>query len=406
LFLKYLVVVGDGMADYPLDKLNGKTVLQYAKTPAFDLLSRQGELGLVQTIPDGLPAGSDTANLSVFGYDPLKFYTGRSPFEAASLGVELGPDDISFRCNLVTLSDDQPFAAKVMVDYCAGEISTAEADQLLKVIASELGNEAIRFHTGFQYRNLMVWSGAPEEWQLTPPHDISNKVIGNYLPSGPKGAEVLQMMEQSFGLLAEHPVNLERKARGLNPANSIWIWGNGRKPLIPTFQEKYGFEGTVVSAVDLVKGIGKLAGLKRAEVEGATGYIDTNLKGKVEAALYAFDNGDDFVYLHVEAPDECSHRFEMENKIKAIEMIDQDVVKVLYEELATRGLEFSIMLVTDHATPLSLGTHTREPVPFAIYRTTKQVSRPENTFDEVSAAKTGIHYQQGFQLMDRFLRNN
>ena len=402
--MKYLVIVGDGMADYPLDKLGGKTVLQYADTPAFDLLAREGELGLIQTIPESLPPGSDTANLSVFGYDPLKYYTGRSPFEAASLGIELGPDDISFRCNLVTLSDDEPYAKKMMVDYCAGEISTAEADQLLKLIDSELGSDLIRFYTGFQYRNLMVWNGAPEAWQLTPPHDNSNKIIGDYLPAGPEGSAVLKMMEKSYQLLADHPLNRERKARGLNPANSIWIWGNGRKPLIPTFQEKYGLEGTVVSAVDLVKGLGQLAGLKKAEVNGATGYIDTNLKGKVEAALSAFDSGDDFVYLHVEAPDECSHRFEMENKIKAIEMIDREVVKVLKDELETRGIEFSILLITDHATPLALGTHTRDPVPFAIYRSSGQMSNEEGSFDEVGAAVTGIHYEQGFRLMDHFLK--
>jgi len=402
--LKYLVIVGDGMADYPLDKLGGKTVLQYANTPSFDLLAREGELGLIQTIPESLPPGSDTANLSVFGYDPLQYYTGRSPFEAASLGIELGPDDISFRCNLVALSGDEPYAKKMMVDYCAGEISTAEAGQLLKLIDSELGSDLIRFYTGFQYRNLMVWNGAPEQWQLTPPHDISNKIIGDYLPTGPEGSAVLKMMEKSYQLLADHPVNRERKARGLNPANSIWIWGNGRKPLIPTFKEKYGLEGTVVSAVDLVKGLGQLAGLKKAEVKGATGYIDTNLKGKVEAALTAFDSGDDFVYLHVEAPDECSHRFEMENKIKAIEMIDREVVKVLKEELETRGIEFSILLITDHATPLALGTHTREPVPYTIYRSSGQMSNAEGSFDEVGAVVTGIHYEQGFRLMDHFLQ--
>jgi 2,3-bisphosphoglycerate-independent phosphoglycerate mutase len=402
--LKYLVVVGDGMADYPLDKLGGKTALQYATTPSFDLLARTGELGLVQTIPDSLPPGSDTANLSVLGYDPLKYYTGRSPFEAASLGIELGADDISFRCNLVTLSVDQPYAKKMMVDYCAGEISTPEADQLLKLLESELGSDLIHFYTGFQYRNLLVWSGAPEQWQLTPPHDISNKMIGDYLPSGPKGADLLAMMEKSYQLLVDHSVNFERKARGLNPANSIWIWGNGRKPLIPTFQDKYGLEGTVVSAVDLVKGLGLLAGLKKAEVKGATGYIDTNLKGKVEAALKAFDSGDDFVYLHVEAPDECSHRFEMENKIKAIELIDREVVKVLKEALENRGFEFSILLVTDHATPLSLGTHTREPVPFAIYRSSLQMSNAEGSFDEVGAAVTGVHYEKGYRLMDHFLQ--
>ncbi len=402
--MKYLVIVGDGMADYPLDKLGGKTALQYANTPTFDLLAREGELGLVQTIPESLPPGSDTANLSVFGYDPLKYYTGRSPFEAASIGIELGPNDISFRCNLVTLSGDELYAGKKMVDYCAGEITTTEADQLLKLIGSKLGSDPIRFYTGFQYRHLMVWNGAPDQWQLTPPHDISNKIIGDYLPSGPKGAVLLAMMERSYQFLADHPVNLERMARGLNPANSIWVWGNGRKPDLPSFQEKYALKGTVISAVDLVKGLGLIAGLKKAVVKGATGYIDTNLKGKTEAALKAFDSGDDFVYLHVEAPDECSHRFEMENKIKAIEMIDREVVKVLKEALEKRGLEFSILLATDHATPLALGTHTREPVPFAIYRSSVQMSNAEGSFDEVGAAATGVYYIEGYRLMDHFLQ--
>lgn len=400
----YLVIVGDGMADYPLDKLDGKTVLQYADTPNFDQLARQGELGLVQTIPDSLPPGSDTANLSLFGYDPLSYYTGRSPFEAASQGIELGPGDVSFRCNLVTLSGDQPFAQKTMIDYCAGDIATSEADELIRLINRELGAEAIRFYTGFQYRHLMVWSGAPLDWKLTPPHDISNKVIGNFLPEGQEAPKVLHMMEQSYAILSGHPANRKRAERGFNPANAIWIWGDGRKPLIPTYMEKYGLQGSVISAVDLIKGIGLLAGLKRVVVEGTTGYIDTNLAGEVEAVLKAFDEGDDFVFLHIEAPDECSHRFEMENKIKAIELIDRDVVKVLKEELESRNIDFSILLVTDHATPLALGTHTREPVPYAIYRSTEQKSYPGRTFDEPGAAKSGMHIEEGFRLMDRFLQ--
>ena len=402
--MKYLVIVGDGMADYPLEKLGGKTVLQYAKTPNFNALARKGELGLIQTIPNGLPAGSDTANLSVLGYDPLQYYTGRSPFEAASLGVELGPDDVSFRCNLVTLSKEEPYSAKTMVDYCAGEISTAEADQLIKAVDAELGTDLIRYYTGFQFRNLMVWKGASDQWSLTPPHDISSQKISDYLPGGPEGPKILELMEQSYKILVAHPVNDNRIKRGLNPANSIWLWGEGKRPLIPTLKEKYGLTGTVVSAVDLVKGIGLYAGLKIVEVEGATGYIDTNIEGKVEAVLHAFERGDDFVYLHIEAPDECSHRFEMDNKIKAIEMIDNKVVGVLTEQLAARDYDYSILLITDHATPLSLGTHTREPVPYAIYRSPEPQNSPSHAFNEDSASKTGSHYKQGFLLMDHFLQ--
>ncbi|MDW7738923.1 MAG: cofactor-independent phosphoglycerate mutase [Bacillota bacterium] len=404
--MKFLVLVGDGMADYPHEKFNGLSALQFARTPNFDLLAREGTLGLCQTIPEGLPPGSDTANLSVMGYDPLKYYTGRSPFEASSLGINLSPEDVSFRCNLVTLSDDEPYSEKVMTDYCSGEISTEEADQLISLVSKELGTGEIDFHTGFRYRHIMVWHGGPDQWDVTPPHDISGKKIGSYLPSGPEGPAVVKMMQQSYELLAGHPINKSRVERGFNPANSIWIWGNGKKPLLPSFFDKYGLYGKVISAVDLVKGIGLFAGLKPVAVEGATGYIDTNYRGKVEAALKAFDNGTDFVYLHIEAPDECSHRFEAENKIKAIELIDNEVLKVLREALEFKGNDFSILLVTDHATPLALGTHTREPVPFVIFRSNKKDSNPENSFDEESAANTGVHIREGFRLMDYFLNQD
>lgn len=404
-YLKYLVIVGDGMADYPIAEFGHKTALQFANTPYFDQIAAQGELGLVRTIPESLPPGSDTANLSLFGYDPLKYYTGRSPLEAASLGVELAPGDISFRCNLVTLSAEQPYAEKTMADYSAGEISAEEAAVLIEAVKLRLGSEAIDFHTGFRYRHLMVWHNAPDQWRLTPPHDISGQKIAAHLPEGRGGAgsELRQMMESSYSFLSEHPVNLKRIEKGLNPANSIWIWGDGRKPLMPSFREKYNLEGSVISAVDLIKGIGLIAGLKPVEVEGATGYIDTNYSGKVEAALDALKEGQDFVYLHIEAPDECSHRFERDNKIKAIELIDQQVVKLIRENLDQSGFDYSILLVTDHATPLSLGTHTREPVPFAIFRSTDRNQNPAQTFDEVSAAETGLLIQNGYRLMDRFL---
>lgn len=401
--MKYLVIVGDGMADYPMEQLDNKTALQYAQTPNFDRLAIEGELGLVQTIPDGLPPGSDTANLSVIGYDPLQYYTGRSPFEAISLGVEMNPGDISFRCNLVTLSNDQPYAEKIMIDYCAGEISTEEARELIEAVSASLGMKEIDFHTGFMYRHLMVWHNAPNDWELIPPHDISGKKVTDYLPEGKEGFKVSQMMEKSFKILVDHPVNKKRIERGLNPANSIWIWGAGRKPLIPLFADKYGLKGSVISAVDLVKGIGLFAGLKPVKVEGATGYIDTNYGGKVGAALDALKQGQDFIYLHIEAPDECSHRFEINNKVKAIELIDRLVVKVIREELDQSGLDYSILLVTDHATPLSLGTHTSEPVPFAIFRSNDQKNNPGRSFNEAAASDTGFLINEGYRLMDFFL---
>ncbi len=404
--MKYLVIVGDGMADYPMEELDKKTALQYAVTPNFDRLAKEGELGLVQTIPAELPPGSDTANLSVMGYDPMQYYTGRSPFEAISLGVDLSPDDISFRCNLVTLSADQNYTGKTMQDYSAGEISNEEAAELIASVQAELGSDDLDFHTGFRYRHLLVWHGAPEKWHLTPPHDISGQIIGEHLPSGEHGERIRVLMEKSYDILADHPVNKQRAAKGLNPANSIWIWGAGSKPKIPTFPEKYGLKGSVVSAVDLVKGIGLFAGLETLEVEGATGDIDTNYSGKVRASLDSLKEGADFVYLHIEAPDECSHRFETENKIKAIELIDQEVVKVIIDELDRGNHEYSILLVTDHATPLSLGTHTREPVPFTIFRSNDRKNNSDRSFDEVCAAETGLFFGEGFKLMDRFLGRN
>ncbi len=401
--MKYIVIVGDGMADYNIKQLDNKTALQYARTPNFDCLAAQGELGLVQTIPAGLPPGSDTANLSVIGYDPLKHYTGRSPFEAASLGIELKPDDVSFRCNLVTLSADEPFVNKKMSDYCAGEISNQEAGELINEVNKHLGTEEIDFFCGFNYRHLMVWHGAPDQWMLTPPHDISGQVIGDYLPAGNGSAKLREIMEQSVSILAGHPVNRRRVENGLNPANSIWIWGEGRKPLLPLFADKYGLQGAVISAVDLVKGIGLLAGLKLIQVEGATGNVDTNYRGKAEAAIKALKQDQDFVYLHIEAPDECSHRFETENKLKAIEMIDREVVKKIKDELDQSGIEHSILLTTDHATPLSLGTHTNDPVPFTIYRSDDPKNYPLRSFDEASASETKLFIQEGFRLMDRFL---
>jgi len=401
--LKYIVILGDGMADYPFAAFDGKTALEYAKTPNFDRLASEGELGLVQTIPEGFPPGSDTANLSVIGYNPRNYYTGRSPFEAASMGIDLKPEDVSFRCNLVTLSPDGPYAEKKMIDYCSGEISTEEAKELIDTLKNELETAHLKIYAGFRYRHVIVWEGASDQWQLTPPHDISGRVIENYLPVGSGAVTLLDLMEKSYSILANHPVNRKRLERGLNPANSIWIWGDGKKPLLPLFKEKYGLSGAVISAVDLIKGLGLFAGLERIEVEGATGDIDTNFEGKVSAALEALNRGHDFIYLHIEAPDECSHRFEAKNKIKAIELIDQKVVQVIRNELEKRGADFSILLVTDHATPLSLGTHTSDPVPYAIYRSSDKYEGSRHGFNEADALKTGRFIKEGYTLMDHFL---
>ncbi|MFO7952603.1 MAG: cofactor-independent phosphoglycerate mutase [Bacillota bacterium] len=402
--MKYIVIVGDGMADYPMEQLGNKTALQYAQTPSFDRIAAEGEVGLVKTIPGDLPPGSDTANLSVIGYDPLQYYTGRSPFEAISLGVELEPTDVSFRCNLVTLSEDEPYRSKMMSDYCAGEISTEEAGELIAAVNEKLATEKIEFHSGFNYRHLMVWHGAPDHWELTPPHDISGQAISSYLPAGEESDKLRLMMEESYRILADHPVNRKRIDKGLNPANSIWIWGNGKKPLLPAFKEKYGLNGSVISAVDLVKGIGLFAGLDLIKVEGATGNLDTNYRGKAEAAIKALQGDQDFIYLHVEAPDECSHRFETENKLKAIELIDQEVVKTITDYLEKSGFDYNILMITDHYTPLSLGTHTREPVPFAIYRSSGPNKVQELKFDEASASGTGLFIEEGYRLMDRFIK--
>ncbi len=392
------------MADYPNAIFGGKTALEFARTPNLDRIASEGEIGLVKTIPQGLPPGSDTANLSVIGYDPNRYYTGRSPFEAASLGIELQPDDVSFRCNLVTLSDETSYRDKSMVDYAAGEITTDEAGELIQSIAVELNTELIKFYRGFRYRHIMVWQGIADQWDLTPPHDISGRTIGNYLPAGIEADQLTGIMERSNILLSEHPVNKKRIKKGLNPANSIWIWGNGRRPLLPSFKEEYGINGAVISAVDLIKGLGILAGLESIDVDGATGDLDTNYEGKVSAALSALKGGHDFVYLHIEAPDECSHRFEAQNKVRAIELIDQKVVQPILSDLEKNNLEFSLLLTADHATPLSLGTHTDDPVPYAIYRSNRPGNNKQCCYDEKNASESGIYFEEGYKLMKHFLQ--
>ncbi|MGI6141695.1 MAG: cofactor-independent phosphoglycerate mutase, partial [Caldicoprobacterales bacterium] len=324
--MKYIVLLGDGMADYPVPELGGKTPLQAARKPNMDFLAAKGETGLVSTIPQTLPPGSDVANLSVLGYDPEKYYTGRSPLEAASMGVPMDAGDIAFRTNLVTLSEADHYGDRIMLDHSSDEISSGEAAQLMEEVSRHFQNDFLTFYTGVSYRHCLLWKNGSTDFDLTPPHDIVEKKIGSYLPKGKDADIILQMMEDSTRFLADHPVNRERIRRGLRPANSIWIWGQGRKPAIPSFYEKYGLKGAVISAVDLVKGLGLCAGMESIDVEGATGNLHTNYLGKAQAALQALKSGRDFVYIHVEAPDECGHRYEIQNKVRAIELIDEQVL--------------------------------------------------------------------------------
>lgn len=400
--MKYIVVLGDGMADYRVLQLGNRTPLQCAKKPNIDYLAEFGEIGMVKTIPDGIAPGSDAANLSVMGYNPKKYYTGRSPLEAVSMGVELSDTDLAFRCNLVTLDIGGSYESATMLDYSSDEISTAEAAELIKEINKYLSNNEISFYPGISYRHCMVWKKGAGSRKLTPPHDILEKNITDFLPSGDSSEMFLSMQKKSYEILKNHPVNQARIARGLRPANSIWLWGEGRKPAIPKFTDKYGVKGSVVSAVDLIKGIGMCAGLDSIDVEGTTGNIHTNFKGKAEAALKELQSGKDFVYVHVEAPDECGHRFEIENKVLSIEYIDKLVVGTLLEGLKAYD-DYSLMVLPDHPTPLSLRTHTAEPVPYIIYRKSRKKPSGLLGYDEFQALRTGIYVEEGYKLMDRFL---
>lgn len=400
--MKYVLILGDGMPDEPLEELEGKTPLQYARTPWLDRLASCGEVGLARTVPPGMPPGSDVANLSVLGYDPEKYYTGRSPLEAVAMGVELEQRDLAFRCNLVTLSAEEPYAEKRMLDYSAGEIGTEEAGELLAAVGQTFGNETFRFYAGVSYRHLLVWRGGPAGFELTPPHDILGQKITDYLPRGKKSDVLKEFMQKSNAFLPGHPVNQARLARGLRPANSIWLWGEGQKPRLDSFVAKYGLAGAVVSAVDLIKGLGLLAGLKVVMVPGATGNIHTNFAGKARGAFQALQEGCDFVFIHVEAPDEAGHQGEWEVKVQAIEKLDALVVGEML-----RGLEefpdYRLMVLADHPTPLRLRTHTSDPVPFCIYNKGDVVKNRQGELSESFAAQ-GTYIEKGHTLMDYFLR--
>lgn len=407
--MKYIILLGDGMADRPRKDLGGRTCLQAARTPNLDQLATLGEVGMVRTVPPGFPPGSDVANLSVLGYDPRTYYTGRSPLEAASIGVQLGPDDVAFRCNLVTLrvtGTTGPAGSRrrkaVMEDFSAGHISTEEARTLIEEIGGKLGTDRLRFYPGVSYRHLMVWKGGKDRIECTPPHDIQDREIEDYLPRG-EGDDVINgLMEASYDLLLNHPVNKGRLEAGKRSANSIWLWGQGRRPSMPTFREKYGIEGAVISAVDLTKGLGVYAGFEVVNVPGATGWIDTNYVGKAEHALFALKTRD-IVYLHVEAPDEAGHTGDVKNKIKAIEDFDELIVGNIREGMKQFD-EYRILALPDHPTPIEIRTHSAEPVPFVLYDSRKpRKGGPVAYCEAIADRKDALVFDEGFRLMDHFL---
>ncbi len=398
--MKVAVLLGDGMADVAVEELGGATPLEAAATPAMDALAREGTLGLAKTVPEGMPAGSDVANLSAFGYDPRVCYTGRAPLEAAAMGVGLGADDVAYRMNLVTL---RVGVGEVFLDdFSAGQISTQEARRIVETLSEELRDDGFEFYPGVSYRHLLVWRGGFGGARTTPPHDILGQPIQTYLPQGEGADALLGIMTGSQILLKEHPVNRERRSRGKKEANSVWLWGQGRRPRMEPFRERFGLSGAVVSAVDLLKGIARVCGLEALEVPGATGYLDTNYEGKVEAALDALRRSD-FVFVHVEAPDEAGHSGRAADKVRAIADFDGRIVAPVRAGLEARGEPFVLLVMPDHPTPLHLRTHTSEPVPFALYRSDGAASVPGTAFTEAAAAATGVFVPEAHRLMEQIL---
>ena len=403
--MKYIVMLGDGMADYPIEELSSKTPLEAANKPFMDKLAREGRTGMVKTVPDGMPPQSDTANLSVMGYAPKVYYTGRSPLEAVSMGVELGEKDVAMRCNLVTVSDAENYEDADMLDYSADEITTEEARVLIEHLASHFGTEDINLYPGISYRHCFVLRDSHTGAELTPPHDISLKPIKEYLPKGEHAELLLGIMKRSYELLKDHPVNIDRVKRGLKPANSCWFWGEGTKPALMSFEEKYGVKGGVVCAVDLIKGLGLCADMKVPFVEGATGGVVTDYKSKARAALKLLtEEGCDLVYIHVEAPDESGHKGSLKHKIDAIEHIDSDILGFILPELEKRGEEYSVLLLPDHPTPIAIRTHVADPVPFVIYRSDKEMLPHAAAYSEKDAKETEVFVEEGAELMGEFIK--
>ncbi|MFQ9985385.1 MAG: cofactor-independent phosphoglycerate mutase [Lachnospiraceae bacterium] len=400
--MKYMIILGDGMADQPIAELGGKTPLEYARTPALDAISKKAEIGMVQTIPEGMNPGSDTANLAVLGYNPKTYYTGRSPLEALSIGVPMSDTDIAIRCNIVTLSEENcAYEERTIVDHSAGEISTQEAAELIGAVREVFENDEFSYFVGTSYRHLLIWKqGSVVE--LTPPHDVLGQKIGAYLPGQEK---LREMMRRSFEILNNHPVNLRRAELGLNKANSLWFWGAGTKPMLSGFQNKTGKKGAMISAVDLLKGIAVGAGMTNIEVDGADGTLETNYEGKAKAAVQALvSDGFDFVYVHVEAPDEMGHQGSYERKVKAIEYLDQRVIGPVKKALDDADLEYRMLVMPDHPTPICVRTHTSDPVPYLLFDSTKPQSHTWS-YNEREAEASGIYVPDGYELLDILLQN-
>lgn len=410
--MKYVLVLCDGMADYPLECLRGKTPLEAAKTPNMDALAQTAQIGLVKTVPDGFKPGSDVANLGALGFDARACYTGRSPLEALSIGIDLKNHDLAMRTNLVTLSDDEAFEDKIMLDYSAGEIDEDEARELMDCIKDNFNCDKFRFYTGTSYRNCLVVSHANPDDDLTPPHDISGRRIGEYLPKGALGKDLTSFIFNSYEILKNHSVNQRRIARGENPANAVWFWGEGTKPSIPSFEEKYNKKGAMISAVDLLKGIAIGSGMNSIDVEGANGTLDTNFDGKAQAAISALESGEDFCFVHLEATDECGHQGDVQGKIKAIELIDEKIISPIVSHFAGKGDDFAMLVMPDHYTPVSLRTHSSEPVPFMLFSSKTALvydslcgeneSIETRVYNEKSAKQSGVYYDKPWELIDKF----
>lgn len=402
--MKYLIVIPDGMADEKIEALGNRTPMEAANKPAIDALAREAVVGTVSNVPADMVPESDTANLAILSYDPKIYSKGRSPLEAVSMGLEMAEDDTAYRANVVTVSEEGEYEDKIMLDHSADEITTEEAHELILALDREFGSDIRRFHTGVSYRHCMLLKGGNDTYNFMRPHDIIGRRIGDYLPRVEDGgAEFLEMMRDSFALLNHHPVNEARRARGLKPANSAWFWSPGRKPQLPNFAEKWGLRGTVISAVDLIKGIGLCAGMESIDVEGATGNVHTNYAGKAAAAIDAFARGQELVYVHVEAPDECGHRAEIENKVRSVELIDAQIVAPVTEALRLSGEPFRVMILPDHPTPIRIRTHSIDPVPYLIYDSTAP-RKGTDCFTEASAAAMENYLPSGCELMGHFVR--
>ncbi len=406
--MKYVVVIGDGMSDYRHEAFGNKTPLQVAHKPYTDMMARNGKIGFSHNVPMDMVPESDTANLAVLGYDPKIYSKGRSPLEAVSMGIDMKEDETAFRINTVALSEGDVYEELTILDHSADEISTDESRQLIETLQKEMGDELRTYYTGVSYRHCLIWKNAPQTLDFTRPHDILGNVIGEYLPQGEVGKPYYDIMKKSWEILRNHPVNIERKKKGLLPANSLWIWSPGKKPFLTSFSERFGLSGTVISAVDLIKGIGLCAGMKVPDIEGATGNIHTNYEGKAQAAIDAFKNGDDFVYIHVEAPDECGHRAEIENKVKSIEYLDSRIIKPVYDYLEGTGEDFKFFILPDHPTPLEKRTHSLDAVPYVMYSSKNKYNSGALGYDEFfghdADGKVKVDfYSKGHNMMQDFI---